>query len=75
MLTLRLPPAGPLQGAAGLWAHVRPAVVRPAGGLWEREEPGTFHPQHGARLLLLLQVRHAAVSVSSDLSDHMTDLR
>ncbi|CAF96687.1 unnamed protein product, partial [Tetraodon nigroviridis] len=48
--------AGPLQGAAGVRAHVRPALVRPAGGLRQREEPGAFHTQHRARLLLLLQL-------------------
>lgn len=45
-----------IQGASRLWTNVWPAVVRPAGGLWQREDPRTLHTQHSARLLLLLQV-------------------
>lgn len=29
---------GPLQGASGVWSHVRPFVVRSIGGLRQREE-------------------------------------
>lgn len=45
-----------IQRAASLRADVRSAVVRPSGGLWEREEPGALHTQHSERLLLFLQV-------------------
>lgn len=50
---------GSVQGAASIRAHVRPAVVGSSGGLRQREDPGVFWPQHGARLLLLLQVSWA----------------
>lgn len=49
-------PVRQIQGASCVRADVRPAVVRPAGGLWQREDPRTLHTQHSARLLLLLQV-------------------
>lgn len=49
--------AGPIQGTACVWPDVRPAVVRPRGGLWLRKDPGTLLPQQRARLLLLLQVQ------------------
>lgn len=45
-----------IQGASCIRTNVRPAVVRPTGGLWQREVPRTLHTQHSARLLLLLQV-------------------
>lgn len=45
-----------IQRASGVRTDVRPAVVRPSGGLREREEPRAFHTQHSARLLILLQV-------------------
>lgn len=47
---------GSVQGAAGFWANVWPAVVWSSGGLWQWENPGIFQPQHSARLLLFLQV-------------------
>lgn len=43
-----------IQRASSLRTDVRPAVVRPAGGLWKREEPGALHTQHSARLFLFL---------------------
>ena len=49
---------GPVQGAPGVWAHVRPALGRPPGRLWQREDPRVLWPQHSQRLLLFLQVRH-----------------
>lgn len=52
--------AGPVQGAACLRADVRPAVVRPGGGLRLRKDPGTLLPQQRERLLLLLQVQLSA---------------
>lgn len=45
-----------IQRASGIRTNVWSAVVRPSGGLREREEPRAFHTQHSARLLLLLQV-------------------
>jgi len=51
------PAARPLQGASRLWPHVRPAVVRSARGLRQREELGLLHAQLRARLLVLLQLR------------------
>ena len=52
-----------IQRASSIWTNVRPAVVRPPGGLWEWEEPRAFHTQHSARLFLLLQVSILSLTV------------
>lgn len=58
-------PVRQIQGASRLRTNVWPPVVRPAGGLWQREDPRTLHTQHSARLLLLLQV---AISIKPQSS-------
>lgn len=63
----RLSAAGPIQGTACVRADVRPAVVRPGGGLRLGKDPGTLLPQQRARLLLLLQVQLSATGNVSTL--------
>lgn len=47
----------PIQRTTCLWTYVRHPVVRPAGGLWQWEDSGTFHSQHSQGMFVLLQVR------------------
>lgn len=53
---------GPVQGASGVWAHVRPVVGRPPGRLWQWKDPGVLWPQHGQRVLLFLQVQEGRIT-------------
>lgn len=48
---------GSVQGAPGVWAHVRPVVGRPPGRLWQWKDPRVLWPQHSQGLLLFLQVQ------------------
>ena len=48
---------GPFPRTARVRSHVRPALVGPGGELRYREHHRTLQSQHGARLLLLLQLR------------------
>lgn len=56
-----------IQRAPSIRTDVRSAVVRPPGGLWEREEPRAFHTQHSARLFLLLQVSGPSLTVGKNI--------